>query len=126
MRAGLCALVVIGVNERGHKKLLAIEDGERESTQSWREVLLALKERGLNQPERGIGDGALGFWNALEEVYPGTKHQRCWVHKMANVLNKLPKSVQPKAKAACRSFALQNSQSFVKRGQLSALSHSYV
>ncbi len=96
----LCALVVIGVNERGHKKLLAIEDGERESTQSWREVLLALKERGLNQPELGIGDGALGFWNALEEVYPGTKHQRCWVHKMANVLNKLPKSVQPKAKAA--------------------------
>ncbi len=84
----------------GHKKLLAIEDGERESTQSWREVLLALKERGLNQPELGIGDGALGFWNALEEVYPGTKHQRCWVHKTANVLNKLPKSVQPKAKAA--------------------------
>ncbi len=96
----LCALVVIGVNERGHKKLLAIEDGERESTQSWREVLLALKERGLNQPELGIGDGALGFWNALEEVYPGTKHQRCRVHKTANVLNKLPKSVQPKAKAA--------------------------
>ncbi len=58
---------------------------------------MALKERGLNQPERGIGDGALGFWNALEEVYPGTKHQRCRVHKTANVLNKLPKSVQPKA-----------------------------
>ncbi|MFT5274331.1 MAG: putative transposase [Saprospiraceae bacterium] len=76
-------MVVIGVNERGHKKLLAIEDGERESTQSWREGLLALKERGINQAELGIGDGALGFWNAQEEVYPATKHQRCWVHKTA-------------------------------------------
>ena len=94
----LCALVVIGVNERGHKHFLAIEDGVRESTQSWREVLLNLKSRGLNETELAIGDGALGFWNALEEVYPATKQQRCWVHKTANVLNKLPKSVQPKAK----------------------------
>lgn len=94
----LCALVVIGVNERGHKHFLAIDDGVRESTQSWREVLLNLKARGLNKAELAVGDGALGFWAALEEVYPATKQQRCWVHKTANVLNKLPKSVQPKAK----------------------------
>lgn len=97
----LCALVVIGVNERGQKRFLAIEDGVRESTQSWREVLLGLKGRGLEiPPELAVGDGALGFWAALDEVFPGTRHQRCWVHKTANVLNALPKSVQPKAKAA--------------------------
>ena len=94
----LCALVVIGVNERGQKRFLAIEDGMRESTQSWREVLLNLKSRGMNMPQLAVGDGALGFWNALEQVYPKTKQQRCWVHKTANVLNALPKSVQPKAK----------------------------
>ena len=97
----LCALVVIGVNERGEKKLLAIEDGVRESKQSWREVLLALKGRGLTLPPRlAVGDGALGFWAAVREIYPETRPQRCWVHKTANVLNYLPKSVQPKAKAA--------------------------
>jgi transposase-like protein len=98
--APLCALVVIGVNERGQKKLLAIEEGFRESTQSWREVLLHLKGRGLEvPPELAVGDGAMGFWAALAEVYPATREQRCWVHKTANVLNRLPKSVQPKAKA---------------------------
>ena len=97
----LCALVVIGVNERGQKKLLAIEDGVRESKQSWREVLLALKGRGLTIPPRlAVGDGALGFWAAVREIYPDTRPQRCWVHKTANVLNYLPKSLQPKAKAA--------------------------
>lgn len=97
----LCALVVIGVNERGQKKLLAIEDGVRESKQSWREVLLELKSRGLAIPPRlAIGDGALGFWAALREIYPETRQQRCWVHKTANILNYLPKSLQPKAKAA--------------------------
>ncbi|MGH8110752.1 MAG: IS256 family transposase [Rhodanobacteraceae bacterium] len=97
--APLCALVVIGVNERGEKKLLAIEDGYRESTQSWREVLLHLKGRGLEIPPKlAVGDGALGFWGALAELYPNTRHQRCWVHKTANVLNRLPKSVQAKAK----------------------------
>ena len=96
----LCALVVIGVNERGHKKFLAIEDGVRESTQSWREVLLKLKSRGMNIPELAIGDGAMGFWAALEEVYPESRHQRCWMHKTMNVLNCLPKSVQAKAKQA--------------------------
>jgi transposase-like protein len=97
----LCALVVIGVNERGQKKFLAIEDGVRESKQSWRELLLALKGRGLAIPPRlAIGDGALGFWAALREIYPETRHQRCWVHKTANVLNYMPKSLQAKAKAA--------------------------
>jgi len=97
----LCALVVVGVNERGEKKLLAIEDGVRESKQSWREVLLELKSRGLTIPPRlAVGDGGLGFWAAIREIYPETRPQRCWVHKTANVLNYLPKSLQPKAKAA--------------------------
>ena len=96
----LCALVVIGVNERGEKHFLAIEDGVRESTQSWREVLLKLKDRGMNIPQLAIGDGAMGFWAALEEVYPESRQQRCWMHKTMNVLNCLPKSLQPKAKQA--------------------------
>lgn len=96
----LCALVVIGVNARGEKHFLAIEDGVRESTQSWREVLLGLKSRGLNAPKLAVGDGAMGFWAALEEVYPTTRQQRCWVHKTGNVLNYLPKRSQPKAKKA--------------------------
>ncbi|MCH8177117.1 MAG: IS256 family transposase [Proteobacteria bacterium] len=96
----LCALVIIGVNERGEKHFLAIEDGVRESTQSWREVLLNLKSRGMNAPQLAIGDGAMGFWAALEEIYPETRHQRCWVHKTANILNALPKTSQPKAKQA--------------------------
>ncbi len=77
----LCALVVIGVNERGEKHFLAIEDGVRESTQSWREVLLKLKSRGLIPPKLAIGDGAMVFRAALEEVYPETRQQRCWMHK---------------------------------------------
>lgn len=96
----LCTLVIIGVNERGEKHFLAIEDGVRESTQSWREVLLTVKSRGMGTPKLAIGDGAMGFWSALDECYPETKHQRCWVHKTANILNKLPKSLQGKAKQA--------------------------
>ncbi len=96
----LCALVVIGVNERGQKHFLAIEDGVRESTQSWREVLLKLKSRGMNIPKLAIGDGAMGFWVALEEVYPESRQQRCWMHKTLNILNCLPKSIQAKAKQA--------------------------
>ena len=96
----LCALVIIGVNERGEKHFLAIEDGIRESTQSWREVLLKLKSRGMNVPQLAIGDGAMGFWSALDEIYPDTRQQRCWVHKTMNILNCLPKSTQPKAKQA--------------------------
>ncbi len=95
-----CVLVIVGADEYGHKELLAMTDGFRESTQSWREVLLDLKRRGLKQdPKLAIGDGALGFWAALREVFPTTREQRCWVHKTMNVLNALPKSLQSKAKA---------------------------
>ena len=96
----LCALVVMGVNERGEKHFLAIEDGVRESTQSWREVLLKLKSRGMNPPKLAVGDGAMGFWAALDEVYPETSQQRCWVHKTMNVLNCLPKTAHVNAKQA--------------------------
>jgi transposase-like protein len=96
-----CILVIVGVDEHGHKEFVAIEDGYRESEQSWLEVLNSLKQRGLQVgPELAVGDGALGFWKALAKVYGKTRHQRCWVHKTANVLNKLPKGVQAKAKAA--------------------------
>ena len=98
----LCALVVIGVDDQGAKHLLAVEDGVRESEQSWREVLLQLEARGMNAPELAVADGALDFWKAAREVWPGTKHQRCWVHKTANVLNRLPKSSQDKAKRMLR------------------------
>jgi transposase-like protein len=95
-----CLLVLIGADTTGRKELLAVEDGFRESAQSWRELLLRLRdENGLNLgPELATGDGALGFWQALHEVWPKTKQQRCWVHKTANVLNKLPASLQSKAK----------------------------
>jgi putative transposase len=95
-----CMLVLIGADAQGRKELLAIEDGYRESAQSWRELLLRLRdENGLRlDPELATGDGALGFWQALHEVWPRTRHQRCWVHKIANVLNKLPPSLQGKAK----------------------------
>jgi len=96
----LCALVVIGVNERGEKHFLSIEDGIRESTESWRAVLLDLQSRGLVAPKLATGDGALGFWAALDEIFPSTRHQRCWVHKTRNILNYLPKSAQAKAKSA--------------------------
>ena len=94
----LCALVIIGVNERGEKHFLAIENGTRESTLSWRGVLESLRGRGMNAPQLAVGDGAMGFWAALEEVWPDTRQQRCWVHKTANILNRLPRSIQPKAK----------------------------
>jgi transposase-like protein len=88
------------VNASWEKHFLAIEDGVRESTRSWREVLLNLKARGLNAPAMAIGDGVMGFWAALEKIYQSTRQQRCWCHKTSNVLNALPKSVQPKAKQA--------------------------
>ena len=95
-----CLLVLIGADAQGRKELLAVEDGFRESAQSWRELLLRLRdENGLVvDPELATGDGALGFWQALHEVWPKTRQQRCWVHKAANVLNKLPRSLQGKAK----------------------------
>lgn len=94
-----CLLVIIGATKDGKKELIALESGLRESELSWSEVLLDLKHRGLTQPpELAIGDGSLGFWKALAKVYDNTRWQRCWVHKTANVLNKLPKSLQAKAK----------------------------
>ncbi len=96
-----CLLVIVGATPEGKKELVGLIDGVRESAQSWRELLLDLKRRGLAiAPELAIADGALGFWQAVEEVWPTTRGQRCWVHKTANVLNKLPKSQQPRAKRA--------------------------
>ena len=96
-----CLLVIIGATPEGKKELVGLIDGVRESAQSWRELLLDLKRRGLAvAPELAIADGALGFWKAIEEVWPRTRSQRCWLHKTANVLNKLPKSQHSKAKRA--------------------------
>ena len=96
-----CLLVIIGVTDKGYKELLGLDAGYRESELSWTSLLLRLKDQGLSQdPELAIGDGALGFWKALPQVFPTTKKQRCWVHKTANVLNKLPKRQQPEAKRA--------------------------
>jgi transposase-like protein len=95
-----CILVLMGATAAGRKEVIAITEGYRESEQSWKELLLDVKARGLEPAPKGAtGDGALGFWAALRKVYPGTREQRCWVHKTANVLNKMPKGVQPKAKA---------------------------
>jgi putative transposase len=94
-----CLLVVMGATAEGYKELVAVMDGYRESEQSWHELLIDLKQRGLTlAPQLATGDGALGFWAALRKVYPETHEQRCWVHKTANVLNNMPKSVQPRAK----------------------------
>ena len=98
--ANQCILVVMGATADGKKELVALTDGFRESAQSWQEVLLDMKRRGLKvDPKLAIGDGALGFWKALPQVYGSTREQRCWVHKTANVLNKLPKHLQAKAKS---------------------------
>lgn len=92
-------LVIIGVLADGSKEVIALEDGFRESKESWASLLRDLKKRGLRAPVLAVGDGALGFWAAMAEVYPQTQEQRCWVHKIANVLDKLPKRLQPRAKA---------------------------
>lgn len=94
----LCALVVIGARPDGTKEVVAVEDGYRESKESWQEVLRDLKKRGMRAPRVATGDGALGFWAAMRDVWPTTLEERCWVHKIANVLDKLPRSIQPKAK----------------------------
>ena len=96
-----CILVIMGATPEGKKELIAVQDGYRESEQSWTELLLDLQHRGLKQmPELAVGDGALGFWAALRKVFPETTEQRCWVHKTANILNDVPKSVQPRMKNA--------------------------
>lgn len=98
-----CMLVLIGATPEGRKELVGFQVGVRESTQSWRELLVDLKARGLSvAPEIAVGDGAMGFWKALEEIFPTTRHQRCWQHKLANILNKVPKSVQAAMKEALR------------------------
>ena len=95
-----CVLVIIGATPEGKKELLGFQVGIRESTQSWRELLVDIKARGLAMaPEIAVGDGAMGFWKALDEVFPGTRHQRCWFHKISNVLNKFPKSIAPAVKS---------------------------
>jgi putative transposase len=100
-------LVLIGATPEGKKELVGFQVGVRESAQSWREFLVDVKRRGLSlAPEIAVGDGALGFWTALDELFPGTRHQRCWVHKIANVLNQVPKSVQPGLKADLREIDL--------------------
>lgn len=106
----LCVLVVIGATEHGKKELLTVASGYRESTESWKYVLNDLKDRGLNGPVLGIGDGALGFWGALADVYPKCKWQRCWVHKTANVLDKLPKQLQGKAKGMLHDIYLSENR----------------
>jgi transposase-like protein len=107
-----CILVLMGADDRGRKELLAIEDGFRESAQSWRELLIRLRdENGLDiAPKLAIGDGALGFWKALHEIWPTTAKQRCWIHKTANVLNAMPKSLQSKAKSDLHDIYLAESR----------------
>lgn len=98
----LCLLVMIGVRADGRKELVALADGYRESTESWADLLRSCRRRGMAAPVLAVGDGALGFWKAMREVFPATKEQRCWFHKQANVLAALPKSAQPGALAAMR------------------------
>ncbi|HSM20309.1 MAG TPA: IS256 family transposase [Hyphomicrobiales bacterium] len=101
--AAACMLVIIGATPEGKKELVGFRVGVRESAQSWRELLVDLKARGLAAaPEIAVGDGAMGFWKALDEIFPATRHQRCWQHKLVNILNKVPRSMQPNLKADLR------------------------
>ena len=112
----LCLLVIIGVTESGHKELVAVYDGYRESSASWEELLIGLRQRGLSTaPKLAVGDGALGFWHALSKIYPACHHQRCWVHKTANVLEKLPKSMQAKVKSALHDIYLAESRDVAEK-----------
>jgi putative transposase len=107
-----CILVLMGATADGKKELIAIQDGQRESEQSWKELLVDVQARGLTiEPKLAIGDGALGFWKAVRQIWSATAEQRCWVHKTANVLDKLPKSVQPKAKDMLHEIYLAPSRS---------------
>lgn len=107
----ICLLVIIGVTADGKKELVSVSDGLRESKASWLEILHDLQARGLEAaPLLAIGDGAMGFWAALDAAYPETRQQRCWVHKTANILNELPKSKQGKAKAALQEICMAESR----------------
>ena len=111
-----CMLVLIGATPEGRKELIGLQVGVRESAQSWRELLVDLQQRGLaNAPELATGDGALGFWKALDEIWPATRHQRCWVHKTANVLNKAAKSVQPGMKQGLREIWMSSDRAAAEK-----------
>ena len=112
-----CILVLMAATAEGKKELIAVQDGQRESEQSWKELLLDAQARGLTiEPKLAIGDGALGFWKAVRQVWPTTAEQRCWVHKTANVLDKLAKSVQPKAKEMLHEIYLAPSRAEAEKG----------
>jgi putative transposase len=112
----LCILVLMGATEDGRKELIAVADGYRESEQSWKALLLDVKSRGLAvDPKLATGDGALGFWKALPQVYPATREQRCWVHKTANVLDKLPKRLQPAAKEKLHAIWMASTRAEAER-----------
>ena len=124
----LCILVVLGAREDGVKELVAVEGGFRESKESWSSLLRSLSNRGLESPKLCIGDGALGFWAALRDVYPEAKEQRCWVHKIANVLDKLPKHIQPKAKSMIHQIYIADKKSIAKKNYnkfIETYSHKY-
>src|SRR5690625_1840200 len=111
MDVRVCLLVIIGVTEHGRKELVAVEDGYRESLADWQMLLTGLRERGLPvAPKLAVADGALGFWAALNKVFPQTAQQRCWVHKTANVLNKLPKRMQPRVKESLQDIWMAESR----------------
>jgi putative transposase len=112
----LCTLVMLGVKPDGTKELIAVEDGYRESAEHWGSVLRDLKRRGMRAPAVAVGDGALGFWTAVGEVWPETHEQRCWVHRIANVLDKLPKRLQPKAKHALHAMMEAPTRAEAERG----------
>jgi putative transposase len=111
----LCCLVLVGVRADGTKELVAVSDGTRESTDDWAELLRDLRRRGMGAPVVMVGDGALGLWRALREVFPATREQRCWVHKVANVLNALPKSVQAGARHALNEIAQAEDRTHAER-----------
>jgi putative transposase len=112
----LCTLVLIGARPDGTKELLAVEDGYRESSESWASLLRGLKRRGMKAPVVAVGDGALGFWAAVREVWPETREQRCWVHRLVNVLDKLPKRLQLKAKEALHEILYAESREHAEQG----------
>ena len=119
----LCLLVIIGATEDGRKELIAVEDGFRESTDSWTAVFGDLRSRGLKEgPSLATGDGALGFWKALTQIFPKTRHQRCWVHKTANVLTKLPKSMHEKVKGSLHEIWMAESRAGAEKAFNLALS----
>ncbi len=120
----LCTLVLIGVRPDGTKEVVELEDGYRESAESWRTVLRDLKRRGLPAPVLAVGDGALGFWAAVRDVWPETAEQRCWVHRIANVLDKLPKSLQPRAKQALHEIMYAETRAAAAQG-IAAFGEAY-